>query len=107
MLLVAAFAFASCDKLPSLFEELPEGALPGEFSISADKKVHFSKGNLVFDATDGYNDAYFFEHQYDCPQNGPEDPDIRSLFYWGYSWASWEPEPEYGSYYGTPAKAWV
>ena len=28
-------------------QKLPEGALPGEFSISAAKKVHFSQGNLV------------------------------------------------------------
>ena len=28
-------------------KKLPEGALPGEFSISAAKKVHFSQGNLV------------------------------------------------------------
>lgn len=28
-------------------QKLPEGALPGEFSISATKKVHFSQGNLV------------------------------------------------------------
>ncbi len=110
MLLAAAFAFASCDKLQDLFffEELPEGALPGEFSISADKKVHFSQGNLVFDATDGYTDAYFFEHQYDCPKNGPVDPNIRTEFYWGYSWGSWKPEPEYRYYYEMtdPFKDW-
>ena len=37
------FCFYSCDDLiDSLVpEELPEGALPGEFSISPDKKVHF------------------------------------------------------------------
>ena len=28
-------------------KKLPKGALPGEFSISAAKKVHFSQGNLV------------------------------------------------------------
>ena len=28
-------------------KKLPEGALPGEFSISAAKKVHFSQGNLA------------------------------------------------------------
>ena len=28
-------------------KKLPEGALPGEFSVSAAKKVHFSQGNLV------------------------------------------------------------
>ena len=28
-------------------KKLPEGTLPGEFSISAAKKVHFSQGNLV------------------------------------------------------------
>ena len=31
--------------------ELPEGALPGEFSVSSSKKVHFSKGNLQYQAS--------------------------------------------------------
>ena len=45
---------------------LPEGALSGEFSVSATKKVHFSKGNLQATTTDlGANWAWgFAEHQW-------------------------------------------
>lgn len=42
---------------------LPEGALPGLFSVSATKKVHFSKGNLQYRASDGK--WRFAENQYD------------------------------------------
>ena len=42
---------------------LPEGALPGEFSVSPTKKVRFSKGNLQYNtATETWN---FAEKQYD------------------------------------------
>ena len=43
--------------------DLPDGALPGEFSVSATKKVRFSKGNLQYQAsTDTWR---FAEHQLD------------------------------------------
>lgn len=43
---------------------LPEGALPGLFSVSATQQVRFSQGNLQYQAsTDTWR---FAEHQYDC-----------------------------------------
>ena len=41
---------------PEFIDTTPEGALKGEFSISAGKKVKFSKGNLYWDG-----DSYEFE----------------------------------------------
>ena len=44
-------------------EPLPEGALPGLFSVSATQQVRFSQGNLQYQAsTDTWR---FAEHQYD------------------------------------------
>lgn len=40
---------------------LPSGALPGEFSVSDTKKVHFSQGNLWYDGFE----FMFEENQYD------------------------------------------
>lgn len=47
--------------------KLPEGALPGEFSVGPNKKVHFSKGNLqaTVDAEGKPTSWAFAEHQYD------------------------------------------
>ena len=47
--------------------KLPEGALPGEFSVSATRKVHFSKGNLVatIDASGAPTAWMFAAKQYD------------------------------------------
>ena len=42
--------------------ELPEGALSGGFSVSADTKVYFSKGNLQYQAST--KTWRFAEHQY-------------------------------------------
>ena len=42
---------------------LPEGALPGLFSVGEGKQVYFSKGNLQYRATTGT--WRFAEHQYD------------------------------------------
>lgn len=54
---------------------LPEGALPGEFSVSPTKKVRFSKGNLQYNAALGNHQCAdgttkqgtwrFAEHQWD------------------------------------------
>ena len=46
---------------------IPAGALPGEFSVSADKKVHFSQGNLVatINATGAPTAWKFATNQYD------------------------------------------
>ena len=51
-------------------------ALPIEFSVSADKKVHFSQGNLYYDGS-----AFKFEaNQYDSPASW--DASHVSHFYW-------------------------
>ncbi|MBR5352242.1 MAG: hypothetical protein IK126_00870 [Bacteroidales bacterium] len=42
---------------------VPEGWLPGLFSVSATKQVHFSQGNLQYQAST--NTWRFAEHQYD------------------------------------------
>ena len=42
---------------------VPEGALSGEFSVSATTKVHFSQGNLQYQAST--NNWRFAAHQYD------------------------------------------
>lgn len=43
-------------------EPLPEGALPGLFSVSATQQVHFSQGNLYRNNRQIFS---FFPHQYD------------------------------------------
>ena len=69
-------------------ESLPEGALPGLFSVSATQQVHFSQGNLQYQASTGT--WRFAEHQYDCV--GSANSNISStysgwidLFGWGTS----------------------
>ena len=65
---------------------LPEGAIPGEFSVSPTKKVFFSNGNLQYRAsTDTWR---FAEHQYDtigaANQNAsPTYSGWIDLFGWG------------------------
>ncbi len=59
---------------------LPAGALKGEFSVSATKKVHFSQGNLTYNVTN--TKWAFYEHQYDCATG--YDSNLISLFTWGY-----------------------
>ena len=55
---------------------LPSGALSGEFSVSATKKVHFSKGNLYWDG-----DSFEFEqNQYDVQESW--NTSHVSHFYW-------------------------
>lgn len=56
---------------------LPEGTLPGVYSISATKKVRFSKGNLQY--TKSTSVWSFMEHQYDI---------VETLNQWvGYDYA--------------------
>ncbi|MBQ7631413.1 MAG: hypothetical protein IJS82_01440 [Paludibacteraceae bacterium] len=66
---------------------LSEGVLSGEFSVSATKKVHFSQGNLQYQATT--NTWRFADNQYTrCKTNGyiAEDYDgWIDLFGWGTS----------------------
>ena len=65
-----------------------DGALPGLFSVSATQQVHFSQGNLQYQAST--NTWRFAEHQYDCI--GSANSNISStysgwidLFGWGTS----------------------
>ena len=53
------------------------GALPGEFSVSATTKVHFSQGNLQYVGI-----WLFAEHQWDC-FGATQADDHRDLFGWG------------------------
>lgn len=57
--------------------DCPEGALPGLFSVSADKRVYFSKGNLQYVGT-----WQFAEHQWDYFGTDQSDGH-RDLFGWG------------------------
>ena len=65
---------------------IPDGALPGLFSVSATQQVHFSQGNLQYQAST--NTWRFAEHQYDYV--GSDNRSISStysgwidLFGWG------------------------
>ncbi len=66
--------------------DVPEGALNGLFSVAADKKVRFSKGNLQYQAsTDTWR---FAENQYDFIGEGNENISSTyngwiDLFGWG------------------------
>ena len=67
---------------------MPDGALPGLFSVSETQQVHFSKGNLQYQAST--NTWRFAEHQYDYI--GSDNGNISStysgwidLFGWGTS----------------------
>ena len=62
--------------------DIPEGALSGVFSVSATKKVYFSKGNLTCDISGATPEWKFYEHQYDCATD--YDANLISLFTWGY-----------------------
>lgn len=54
-----------------------DGVLPGEFSVSAGQKVHFSQGNLQYVGT-----WRFAEHQYDF-FGADQTDNHRDLFGWG------------------------
>ena len=58
---------------------VPEGWLPGLFSVSATKQVHFSQGNLQYQAST--NTWRFAEHQYDYV--GTQTPDRYHGYYGG------------------------
>ena len=74
-----------CDK-ESISPIIPDGALPGLFSVSATKQVYFSQGNLQYQAST--KTWRFAEHQYDYV--GSDNRSISStysgwidLFGWG------------------------
>lgn len=62
---------------------VPEGAIPGLFSVSSTKKVFFSQGYLTYHEND--NKWYFWDNQTDFDHNGYTPANkIVSLFTWGY-----------------------
>lgn len=75
------------------FSDVLEGAIGGEFSISATKKVRFSQGNLQYQASDGAGNSTwrFAVNQYDvCADAANLAPSSTStdwidLFGWGTS----------------------
>ena len=64
-------------KLELVDKSAPEGAINGLFSVSATKKVYFSKGNLQYVGT-----WQFATNQYDTIGNSQADNN-RDLFGWG------------------------
>ncbi|MDO4824298.1 MAG: hypothetical protein Q4A08_09055, partial [Bacteroidales bacterium] len=76
----------------------PVGALPGVFSVSANKQVHFSKGNLTYDVNATTNKWKFYEHQYDCAKDKPVSTTLISLFTFGYG--DWSTDPTGTGYQG-------
>ena len=73
-----SYSFTLSDNLTitAVFE--PEGALSGVFSVSGNKKVRFSKGNLYYNGS-----GYFFEdNQYKTPSIGNEIESYIGHFYW-------------------------
>jgi len=92
------------------FTTLMEGVMSGLFSVSSDRKVYFSKGNLQYQASTEL--WRFAEHQYDYLgfQNSNISPDYNGwidLFGWGTSgWYSgavcyqpWSISGDYYDYY--------
>lgn len=70
--------------LSGIDSTVPQGILPGGFSVAEGGQVHFSKGNLRYTVDSGK--WSFFDRQYDCgPSDYPEGHDKEiSLFTWGY-----------------------
>lgn len=68
---------------------LPSDAIPGLFSVSSDRQVIFSKGNLTYNVS---SDSWaFYGHQYDSATG--YDSKLISLFTWGYG-SSWSKSPD-------------
>lgn len=108
-----AFLCTGCGKLtnetntdPEPPNNIPADALPGVFSVSSTKKVHFSKGNLVatIDASGVPTAWKFAANQYDCLGEGGANKTIGSaagdvdLFGWS------TPKTNYGISTSTEVK---
>ena len=73
-----------------------DGSLPGEFSVSATRKVHFSRGNLYYDGSNwGFEaEQYYFRTYCDTTNNGGKcdkdgyDPESgTAIGHWGlFGW---------------------
>ncbi|MCQ2152373.1 MAG: hypothetical protein MJY70_04895 [Bacteroidales bacterium] len=77
---------------------LPKGALPGAFSVSADKKVRFAKGNLRAQKVEDTWTWGFYDKQYLCNldkgtsnRKAQASDDGIDLFTWGYG--AWSKDP--------------
>lgn len=71
----------------------PPETIPGKFTVDEDgKQVLFSRGNLIYNV--GSARWSFYEHQYDCATG--YDPNIISLFTWGYG--NWSTVPDTDNY---------
>lgn len=93
MLSIAGAMFTACGDEPEVTKEetivtIENGAIQAPFSVSADKQVYFSQGNLQYQASTGT--WRFAEHQYDMI--GDDNANISSsysgwidLFGWGTS----------------------
>ena len=69
MLFAATIVLVSCQKEDPALVAVNDGMLKGEFSVSPEKKVRFSKGNLQYQAksgADGVSVWRFADEQYDC-----------------------------------------
>lgn len=75
-----------------LLEYIPEGVLPGLFSVNASKQVYFSKGNLTYNVSS--SKWAFYDNQYECAST--YDPNLASLFTWGFG--PWSTSPDTNSY---------
>ena len=72
----------SFTQTPAFKKNLPEGALPGEFTVDAKgTRIYFSQGNLTYNVST--KTWAFYEHQYDCAT--AYDANLISLFCWGYN----------------------
>lgn len=93
---MALATMVSCQKEDPALVAVNDGVLRGEFSVSPEKKVRFSKGNLQYQALAvGTNLAMwrFAEEQYEAigggnSKIGPTNNDWIDLFGWGTS--GWE-----------------
>lgn len=74
--------------------DLPAGALPGVFSVSATKKVHFSKGNLYYDGSNwGFEAEQYYFRTYNgkgkCDANGYSTSSGTASGHWGlFGWST-------------------
>ena len=73
LICLIGFSLVACEKTPNEFDPTDQGSstnsnfkkgtLPGKFSVSSEKQIQFSQGNLQYQAST--NTWRFAEHQYD------------------------------------------
>ncbi len=105
MKMIGAWCIAGCTWC-AVYGQTPQGAMPGLFSVSENKQVYFSQGNLVKNTNGTWS---FAEHQYDdgdlftwasSGYNGPEIGNQNIAYgYWdgegstyaNYDWGVYNP----------------